>query len=957
MSVILVLAMGCSDTSVGVIKQKPAVSILSPSSGAVYDLAEPFTIEVQASDRETDVADLTIVWTTNGERLEGTEARTETGATLLLPEGLWEGDHTLGVLVVDGDSQEAEDSVAIVVNPAVVMDIDGDGYDDIAYGGDDCDDSDAAVHPGADEHCDDTDEDCDGEVDEDAVDGLPFHADLDGDTFGDPAIVYACEQASGLVTDDTDCDDAASGIYPGATEHCDGWDEDCDSVVDNDAVDMADWYPDTDGDAFGDPAAVYACEGPAGHVADNTDCDDAVASTYPGATEVCDGVDQDCDGIADDNAIDADTWYADSDGDSYGDGGVALASCSAPAGYVSNTTDCDDGTSTVHPGAAEVCDSVDQDCDGLIDEGVTITYYRDADTDGYGLSTSTSTACSAPAGYVSNSTDCDDADSAENPAADEVCDGDDDDCDGTTDESDAIDATTWHRDADSDGYGGTTTRVACTQPSGYITDATDCDDTDATIAPDQVEVCDDNVDQDCDGDDLACPIEGTVDLGDAEATIYGASASMQLGQGVGMCGDLDDDGLDDACAMGDDSTDAGDLWVFFGEFSGDYLSSAADAHIEGVDASDDLGRKYGNAAGGRDIDGDGTDDLVVGASGDDLYASGSGTAYVFYGPISGTMNPQSSADYLHVGSTANDAAGHAVTLLDDVNGDRYGEVVIAAWGQDTGGNVAGAVYVEFGPLSGYRSGGTPLSGADLTLIGEASADYFGWSLGELDWDGDGLSDLLVGAYGEDAGGASAGAVYVFTGLSAGTVDASAADYKLRGEAAGDTLGWDLSTAGDMNGDGYDDLAAGAYHNDDGGSDAGAVYVVTGNRTGSASIGSFYQLVGDNVGDYAGYSVSGGGDIDADGNPDLLVGAWKNDDGASDAGAAYVVYGPVSSSFDLTGADATLTGVANYDYAGTSVSFLGDTDGDGYDDFIIGAYGSNEQATSAGLAAIFLGAGR
>jgi hypothetical protein len=963
---LLLLLAACSDTGLAVSKNKPAVTILEPVEGAVLAEGEPLTVWVRASDRETPTDQLELVYSLeDGSILAGSSTVDGDDVSLLVSGGLLQGAHTLTVLVVDADAMSEEDSVSFTVTPPPDADVDGDGHDAVALGGDDCDDADAAIHPGAEEVCDGIDQDCDGDVDEDATLGLDtWYADEDGDGFGDVSTAFdACDPPPAYVLDATDCDDGDAGIHPGADEVCDGVDQDCDGDVDEaGAIDATTLYADLDGDGFGDPATgVTACAHPSVYVDDATDCDDGDANEHPGADETCDGDDDDCDGTVDEaDAVDAGTWYADSDGDGYGDPAVATISCATPAGYGADATDCDDAVASVHPGAAEVCDGVDQDCDGTADEGVKTTYYADVDGDGYGDPDATTEACSAPAGYGSDDTDCDDGDADENPAADEVCDGDDDDCDGTADESSAIDADTWYRDADGDGYGVTTaTRVACTQPSGYAASSTDCDDGDDLVSPAGEETCGDAIDQDCDGADQECPLEGEIALGEADATVYGASSWMMVGAGVAAGGDLDDDGQDDVIVMGDDTNDQGDVWVWFSDITGDNSSSTADVHIEGDDAYDNFGRTYGNASSGRDLNGDGVDDLVVGAYGDDLRASAAGTTFVFYGPLAaGSYGPQADADYLWVGASANDFAGNAVALVADMSGDRYDELLIGAYGQDSGGSVAGAVYLNFGPFSGYSSSGVSLSGSDVILVGEDAADYFGWSVADVgDWDGDGLADVAIGAYSDDDGGSEAGAAYVFTGLTSGTVDASAADFKVRGEAAGDRAGWDLATGGDTNGDGYDDLVLGAYRNDDGGSDAGAVYIVTGNRSGTASASSFVQLRGVTAGDSAGYSVAGGGDVDGDGVPELLVGAWKNDDADSDAGAAYLCYGPFSGSAALSACDAALLGDDAYDYAGQSVAFTGDTDADGLTDVLIGAYGANAGSTSAGMAALFLGVAR
>ena len=173
------------------------------------------------------------------------------------------------------------------------------------------------------------------------------------------------------------------------------------------------------------------------------------------------------------------TWYADADGDGFGDSTDSQSACTQPAGYVSNSTDCDDTDNSINPGAAEVCDGSDNDCDASVDEGVLTTFYRDADGDGFGDSGDTQEACSAPAGYVATSGDCDDTDNSINPGAAEVCDGSDNDCDASVDEGVL---TTFYRDADGDGFGDSTdSQSACTQPAGYVSNSTDCDDTDNSI--------------------------------------------------------------------------------------------------------------------------------------------------------------------------------------------------------------------------------------------------------------------------------------------------------------------------------------------------------------------------------------------------------------------------------------------------------------------------------------------
>jgi predicted outer membrane repeat protein len=348
---------------------------------------------------------------------------------------------------VDGDDNECADP-----------DLDGDGYTSIV----DCDDTDASVYPGATEVCDEVDNDCDGDVDEDDSAGmLVFHADTDGDEYGDAgATIDACVAPEGYVGDATDCDDSDPAVYPGAADVCDGVDDnDCDEQIDpmeadadGDGLsvcegDCDDADPDaSDLDADGDGWSI--CGG---------DCDDGDDATYPGATELCDGLDNSCDGLLPGDEIDGD-----------GDG---FSGCAG---------DCDDFFPSIYPGAPEIAgDGVDQDCDGID------LAHADADGDGYD-------------GVAHGGSDCDDSDPTVHPGAVEVCDGVDNDCEPATDEL---------VDGDLDGYS--------------VCDG-DCDDVQDVINPTASEICDGR-DDDCDGvaDDacVTCNLEVPTDVGTIAAAL------------------------------------------------------------------------------------------------------------------------------------------------------------------------------------------------------------------------------------------------------------------------------------------------------------------------------------------------------------------------------------------------------------------------------------------------------
>ncbi len=429
-------------------------------------------------------------------------------------------------------------------------DDDGDGFAACS----ECNDGDSTIFPGASESCNGIDDDCDGTTDEEAVDTTTYYADDDADGHGDAsAPAELCGLEDGYSASADDCDDTRGDISPSATEACNGYDDDCDGLVDDqdDSLDTgtaSTWYADGDGDGYGGSTTAQACEMPAGYASLSGDCDDGNTAYNPGAsesdctdpndyncdgsvgyddadldgysaceecddgnaainpsgTESCDGADNDCDGEVDENsAIDAGTWYADADSDGYGDDTSTTVACDAPSGYVADNTDCDDTSTDVSAAATELCNGIDDDCDGSTDEDSAAdasTWYTDADNDGYGNAASSAVACEAPAGTVADSTDCDDTSSDVSPAATELCNGLDDDCDGVSDEDESIDALTWYADADSDGYGDATTVVIdCDQPAGYLADDTDCDDTSADVSPAGTELCN-GIDDDCDGD-------------------------------------------------------------------------------------------------------------------------------------------------------------------------------------------------------------------------------------------------------------------------------------------------------------------------------------------------------------------------------------------------------------------------------------------------------------------------
>jgi len=335
-----------------------------------------------------------------------------------------------------------------------------------------------------------------------------------------------------------DCDDTDPDVHPGATEICNGIDDDCANGAD-DGLTFTDWYTDADMDDFGDAATeISSCEDlSTTMVTDGTDCDDQVDTTFPGAPELCNGVDDDCANGADDGLVFL-SWYDDVDGDDWGNPDTEISSCDdLSATQVLDGTDCDDtsavlnhddadmdGTDScagdcndlnagVEPGAAETCNGIDDDCDINIDEGFATTdWYADTDQDGYGNPAAlTATCLDLSATHVLDATDCDDTSATLNhddadkdgidsctgdcddedatilPGAKEVCNGLDDNCVDGIDEGFKL--TDWFADTDEDGYGDPKSlEQSCLDLSDtHVLDNTDCDDSDATLNNDDAD--------------------------------------------------------------------------------------------------------------------------------------------------------------------------------------------------------------------------------------------------------------------------------------------------------------------------------------------------------------------------------------------------------------------------------------------------------------------------------------
>ncbi len=406
----------------------------------------------------------------------------------------------------DGFGTDLFEMDACLTEAGDIVDEDGEPLSGWVANADDCDDTEAGVYPGATELCDDLDNDCDSEIDEGVK--LTVYRDIDGDGFGDSLFeTERCEAGDGFVANGDDCDDNDPLINPDATELCDGVDNNCLDGVDEGFPSVL--YTDLDGDGYGDPASpVEAYCDAEGAVADNTDCDDSNPDVNPGATEECTAfgdtpVDEDCNGEIDDvTDVGPRDAYLDYDGDGYGDESFTLevdSGCIAPTGFVfpadeTGPFDCNDSDASAYPGATEVCDGIDNDCDILVDEPAYL--YTDADGDGYGDPSTEAfiSPCSGSSGLVGMGEDCDDSNPDVYPGAEETYDCIDNDCDLEVDEG-FTEVT--YADLDGDGFGDPLSPVTeCGGITG-VADMTDCDDTDPWIYPGSVEICD-GIDNDCD---------------------------------------------------------------------------------------------------------------------------------------------------------------------------------------------------------------------------------------------------------------------------------------------------------------------------------------------------------------------------------------------------------------------------------------------------------------------------
>lgn len=864
-------------------------------------------------------------------------------------------------------------------------DLDGDTY----VGVDDCDDTDPAVNPAASEVCDGVDNDCNGVVD----DGSGY-LDSDNDGYGDPDVPVTCGGSGGVPNDD-DCDDADGTVNPDAVESDNGADDDCDgwsdedfvgtgdliiseinkrtvnggTAVDNDAswvevyntsardIDLSNWHfsrgsSSSGNDIYIDPAqALVVASGDYAVLCDSNDFEAQAGNAFPLVCDYYWGDESQAAGYSGtyhDNTMylrrDSDTVSLRVEGD-FTSGRVvdAVSYATGWPNYVrySLSLDSDSLSSTANDSSGGWCMTTANSA-GVPSTNNSYRWYNPTGTkDEFGTPGAANYDCIDDTdGDTYNSTvDCDDSDATVNPGATESCDGIDNDCDTLIDESGT--PLTWYADVDSDTFGdAAATTASCAQPTGYVTDATDCDDADGTVNPGETEVCGNGVDDDCDPDPTACEFSGSQLIKtDLDFRAYGTSANYAVGSSVSNNGDLNDDGYDDVVvgqALWDQgtSTDNGKIYVWYGPVDTSDSLTTFDLSMTG--STSQTADYFGSAARfAGDVDGDLQDDLLAGA-----YMAGStntGAAYLFYGGTSATSVSDADATFTH--ASGNAYAGYSFDG-GDADGDGQSEVVVSAYGALT---AVGQVGVWNG--TGVGGAETFASTATALISGSTTAGNFGYSVAVGDLDGDDMVDLLVGAP-ATASTSTPGALYIFTGFDAlaGAVSVSSAFSTISGSTNADRFGYAVSFIGDSDGDGTNEFIVSADKHDGSAVDAGSAYVISGAPSGASTGAALADTLirGEVTGDFFGRTVAGVGDSNNDSYADVMIGATSYDwfDGSttwSGAGAAYFFYGPLASgTISASTYDAQFTGANTADAVGAALQGGGDVNADGYSDWMGGA---------------------
>jgi hypothetical protein len=503
------------------------------------------------------------------------------------------------------------------------------------------------------------------------------------------------------------------------------------------------------------------------------------------------------------------------------------------------------------------------------------------------------------------------------------------------------------------------------------------------------------VDQDVQVTGASAPPIAAIELSDIQLNgdnrgfvINGVSANDYSGFSVAGAGDVNGDGLTDLI-IGTPYSDpnglsSGTAHVVFGNTAGtaielsDVQAGTGGFVINGVSMGDQSSRSVASAG---DVNGDGLADLVIGAFWDDPNGADSGATYVVFGQTGSSAIELStiesgSGGFVINGVSADDRSGRSVASAGDVNGDGLDDLIVGASADDPNGSLSGASFIIFGKnsTSTVELSAVEAGTGGFVINGVSSGDSSGGSVaGAGDINGDGLDDVIVGAYGDDPNGSFSGASFVIFGKTDGaatelaTVESGTGGFVINGISTNAFSGRAVAGAGDVNGDGLDDLIVAAYRNDSNGSDSGTSFVVFGKTTGAAielsnvATGSDgFAINGVSSGDYSGSSVAGVGDVNGDGLDDLIIGANKDDPNGSDSGASFVVFGQtMGSTIELSDVESgvggyVINGANGADNSGGSVAGAGDVNGDGFADLLVGAKLDDPNGLNSGASFVIFG---
>ena len=410
----------------------------------------------------------------------------------------------------------------------------------------------------------------------------------------------------------------------------------------------------------------------------------------------------------------------------------------------------------------------------------------------------------------------------------------------------------------------------------------------------------------------------------ANWTAWSTQANAMFGHSVGTAGDVNGDGYADVIVgvrqYGNGQLIEGAALVYYGSAAG--LSATANWTAEGNLDYAFFGDSVGTAG---DVNGDGYADVIVGASGYSNGEASEGWAFVYHGSAGGlSLTPNWTAQ----SNVAGAQFGYSAGTAGDVNGDGYADVIVGAWYLTNGQQQEGRAYVYHGSASGLSAS------ANWTVESNQAYAFFGSSVGTAgDVNGDGYTDVIVGAEGYSNGQTYEGAAYVYHG-SAGGLPATA-NWTAESNQTYANLGGSAGTAGDVNGDGYADVIVGARGYDNGQTEEGRAFVYHGSAGGLPAAYT-WTAESDQASAYFGYSAGTAGDVNGDGYADAIVGAYYYSIGQSNEGAAFVYHGAPTG----LGPAAAWSAEGNQNMAvlGYSVDTAGDVNGDGYADVIVGAFG-------------------